>query len=144
MAKHQANRRSRVKHMKNQTAPVPDMTHSFHLKKTQLHRWVAQQMEKLVIDKDHLSWLTQGRAVLVIKNLTLAQLPATKNLYEHHMEAVIFYSCRQNSGTYEQVHGHGLKRKWWWQLGGKQKATHKPGNHQQLNKQVHKLGNSLN
>ena len=51
--------------MKNCTAPGPDMIHAYWLKKlTSLHKRLACQMEKLVTEGDHPSWLTQGRLSL--------------------------------------------------------------------------------
>ena len=51
--------------MKNWTAPGPDMIHAYWLKKlTSLHIRLTYQMEKLVTEGDHPSWLTQGRTVM--------------------------------------------------------------------------------
>ena len=69
--------RSRVKRMKNWTAPGPDMIHAIWLKKlTSLHCRLAEQMEKLVTEGDHPSWLTQGRTVLVMKDPDIGPIPS--------------------------------------------------------------------
>ena len=69
--------RRRVNRMKNWTAPGPDMIHTYWLKKlTSLHRRLACQMEKLVAEGDHPSWLTQGRTVLVMKDPQQGSIPS--------------------------------------------------------------------
>ena len=60
--------RLRVIRMKNWTAPGPDMIYAYWLKKLTLFlKRLACQIEKLVTEGDHPSWLTQGRTVLVMK-----------------------------------------------------------------------------
>ena len=69
--------RLRVIRMKNWTAPGPDMIHAYWLKKlTSLHKRLACQMEKLVTEGDHPSWLTQGRTVLVMKDPQQGPIPS--------------------------------------------------------------------
>ena len=61
--------RLRVILMKNWTASGPDMIHAYWLKKlTSLYKRLACQMEKLVTEEDHPSWLTEGRTVIVMKD----------------------------------------------------------------------------
>ena len=63
--------------MKNWTAPGPDMIHAYWRKKlTSLYKRLAYQMEKLVTEGDHPSWLTQGRTVLVMKDPQQGPIPS--------------------------------------------------------------------
>ena len=78
MAISEKNLRLRVTLMKNWTAPGPDIIHAYWLKKlTSLHKRLACQMEKLVTEGNHPSWLTKGRTVLVKKDPQQVAIPET-------------------------------------------------------------------
>ena len=59
-----------IKNMNSWTAPGSDMIHHYWLKHlTAVHERLAAQMNQLLASGSHSDWLTQGRMVLVMKDL---------------------------------------------------------------------------
>ena len=86
--------------IKNWIALGPDMIYAYWLKKlTSLYKRLACQIEKLVTEGDHPSWLTQGRMVFVTKDPQQSSISSsykTNHMSEHNLEASIWYTGRQD------------------------------------------------
>ncbi|KAI3368084.1 hypothetical protein L3Q82_026902, partial [Scortum barcoo] len=64
-----ADIQEKVSSMKSWTAPGPDMTHTYWLRKlTVLHEHLAAQMNQLLMDGTHHGWLIEGWTVLIPKD----------------------------------------------------------------------------